>query len=191
MNHAETSLKGVDLSRHQSSSSSPHPLSPEVVLPFPHSNSEAAPTLHEHSGLLETVNQGGIRGLQTLIMTDYTFGAPTFPLYVSKPFKNIKTWSKRAFVGPGLDLHDARWPDVQDRISRTVKTKQWNVKWLKVGTNILQIQVWNVGFILQKNQEKGALRQVHPAESGLIRLVKLLKPGQHGTKEGSESYGSL
>lgn len=74
-------LKGVDLSRHRSSSSS-HLLSPEVVLSSPHSNSELAPPLQhsEHSGLFETVNQGGIRGLQTLIMTDYTFGAPTFPL---------------------------------------------------------------------------------------------------------------
>lgn len=75
-------LKCVDLSWHQSSS--PHLLSPEVVLTSPHSNSELAPTLQhsEHSGLLETVNQGGIRGLQTVIMTDYTFGAPTILLCV-------------------------------------------------------------------------------------------------------------
>lgn len=82
-NNAGISLKGLDLPRHQSSSSSLHLLSPEVVLTSPHSNTELAPTLREHSGLLETINQGGIRGLQALIITDYTFGAPTFLLYVS------------------------------------------------------------------------------------------------------------
>lgn len=60
----------------------PHLLSPELVLTAQLSNCEHAPTLHERSGLLETVNQGGIRWPQALFMTDYTLGAPTFLLCV-------------------------------------------------------------------------------------------------------------